>query len=162
MTERLELSGRKYAIIAVSISILLILFVILLIRLTTNPDVVEMLIKLFQNSPFPIINGILSLFLSAYYFGKKAGYKLGRNISLGSSIGLTTALKVLVVLALSVSLTAVVQISWDEGFHPILSVYFMLRIAVPVFLLGLPFAFLMGYGFGMVLQKELKSNKISP
>src|SRR5688572_2469217 len=106
MKEKIELRGSQYAIIAVSTSIGLILLVVFLIRLTTNPDVVEMLVKLFQNFPFPIIIGILSLFLSAYYFGKKAGLKLGRDIRLGSSIELTTALKVLAVLALSVSLAS--------------------------------------------------------
>lgn len=157
MKEKIELSGSKYAIIAVSTSIGLILLVVFLIRLTTNPDVVEMLVDRFQNFLFSIIIGIFSLFLSAYYFGRKAGYKIGRDSMLGSSIGLTTALKVLAVLALSVSLGAVIQISWHGSFHPILSVYFLLRIAVPIFLLGLPFAFLMGYGFGMVLMSKLKT-----
>jgi uncharacterized integral membrane protein len=158
MTEKIELKGRQYAIIAVSISIVFILFAVFLIKLTTNPNVVKMLANLFQHFPLPIILGILSLFLSAYYFGGNAGVKLGRDIRLGSSIGLTTALKVLAVLALTVSLAGAVQISWGEGFNPVLSVFFLLRIAVPIFLLGLPFAFLLGYGFGYLLFNELKKN----
>ena len=104
MTEKIELKGRQYAIIAVSISIGFILLAVFLIKFTSNPNMVKMLVDLFKHFPLPIILGILSLFLSAYYFGGNAGVKLGHDIRLGSSIGLTSALKVLAVLALTVSL----------------------------------------------------------
>lgn len=158
MTEKIELKGSQYAIIAVSTSIGLILLAMFLIKLTTNPNVVKMLVNLFQNFPFPIIIGTLSLFISAYYFGKNAGVELERDTRFGSSIGLTTALKVLAVLALTVSLVGAIQISWSEGFRPLLSIYFLLRVAVPIFLMGLPLAFLMGYGFGYLLVNKLKKN----
>lgn len=159
MTEKAKLKGSQYAIIAVSISIGIILLAVFLISLTTNPNIVKMLINLFQSFPFPIIIGTLSLFVSAYYFGKNASIELGRDIRLGSSIGLTTALKVLVVVASTIPLVGVIQMNWSEGFHPFLSIYFLLRIAVPIFLLGLPFAILMGYGFGNLLVKQLKKDR---
>ncbi|MFB9865486.1 hypothetical protein [Rufibacter immobilis] len=159
MKEEIGLRGSKYGIIAVCTSISLLLLIVCIIRFTSNPAVVGMLINLFHNFPLPIIIGILSLFFSAYYFGKKAGFELARDNRLGSSVGLTTALKVLTVLALAVAWATVIQISWQGGFSLLFSIFYLLRVAVPVFLLGLPFAFLMGYGFGTLLKNKLINNK---
>jgi hypothetical protein len=53
-------------------------------------------------------------------------------------------------------LAEVIQISWIEGFDVFIAFYFLLRIAVAMFLLGFPFALLLGYGFEYLLIKKLK------
>ncbi|RDV10709.1 hypothetical protein DXT99_26100 [Pontibacter diazotrophicus] len=159
MTKEIESIGSRYAIIAVIASVGLIQFVLFLISLAKNTAAANTLVDLFLNYPLPASAGILSLLISAHFFGKKAGLKLEKDIRLGSSIGFTTAIQVLAVVALTLSLAVVIQISWNEGFNLLFSMYFLLRVAVPILLLGLPLALLMGYSFGVVLKNKLKNNK---
>ncbi|WP_303310776.1 hypothetical protein [Hymenobacter sp. BT730] len=158
MTKKAGVKGSLYAILAVSAGMALVLLVVFLIKLTTNPNVVKMIADDFQEFAFPVIAGILSIFLSAYYLGKIAGVKIGRNNKAQSSIGFIAALKILTVFSLIVSIAVVIQISWLSGFDAYLSFYFLLRIAVPIFLLGLPLALLLGYGFEYLLSNKLKKS----
>ncbi|AIZ63432.1 hypothetical protein PK28_06550 [Hymenobacter sp. DG25B] len=142
--------------LAVIIAIGLVLFIIFLINLTINPNVVEKINNDINNFYFPVIIGILSLFVSANYFGRKAGVKINKDTNAQSSGGFVAALQVLIISALTVSLAEVIQISWIEGFDVFIAFYFLLRIAVAMFLLGFPFALLLGYGFEYLLIKKLK------
>ena len=162
MAKEIETIGSRYAIIVVIVSIALIQFVLSLISLVKNTNSVYLLVDLFQNYPLPASVGILSLFVSAHYFGKKAGVKLKNDTRLGSSIGFTTALQVLAELTLTLWLAVVIQTSWNDGFNLWFSMYLLLRVAIPIIMLGLPLALLMGYGFGMVLKKKLKVIRHNP
>jgi hypothetical protein len=110
MTKKLESKGSRYALTAVIISIALCLIAVFLLSANTNPAVVSPLLQLYNEIPVPITTGIISLFMSAHYFGKKAGAQLEKDRRFGSFIGLTTALQVLVVTALTLSLSVVLQL----------------------------------------------------